>query len=418
MRRALHPLRRGLAGLLRAAVALIVVVGGALLVAQQAWVNDNAWLELSRYLPYPLFLLPALAALLASYWLGRWWIAASLVHLGLWLTLGMGLQWNQGQDGGAHVRLMTYNVKLFNAAHQRTAVLALAREVARQGPDILVMQDADGLTVGRSEAASSGAPMFGLPHVYALGQYVIASRFALRDCGPGPLGAAGEGHRYLHCVIDADGVELNLVTAHFQSPRAGLNAARREGLDGADDWQRNHANRLSQARALARELATSRRPLVLAGDLNAPQSSPVIGSLLAVGLRDAFTAAGRGYGYSHGHALRNGFDFLRIDHVLVSPDIGVASCFTGRVRRLRASAGDRRSAPATLNRKALPAFSATWRASCVAIHVPGRRRTRRSSSSGAEIRPAVPAPARSRASGAPVPSPDRARAPRLRAMAG
>ncbi len=330
MRRVVRPLRRGTAIGLRAVVATVVAVTGALVVAQQALVSDDAWLELTRYLPYPLFLLPAIAALVLSFRLGRWWVAASLANLALWLTLGMGLQWNDGQAGAERIRVMTYNIKVFNAAHQRAGVRALALEVARYDPDILVMQDADGLLIGRSEPTGYTGPVFGLRHVYALGQYVIASRFALRDCGPGQIGFPGENHRYLRCVVDARGVELNLATAHFQSPRAGLNAARREGLDGADDWQRNHANRLSQARALARDLARSRRPLVLAGDLNAPQSSPVIGSLLAVGLRDAFTSAGRGYGYSHGHALRHGFDFLRIDHILVSPDVGVMACFTGR----------------------------------------------------------------------------------------
>ncbi len=169
---------------------------------------------------------------------------------------------------------------------------------------------------------------------------------------------AADNHRYLRCLVDARGVELNLVTAHFQSPRAGLNAARHEGLDGADDWQRNHANRLHQARALARDVAGSRRPLVLAGDLNAPQSSPVIGSLLATGLRDAFTSAGRGYGYSHGHSLRNGFDLLRIDHVLVSPDIGVMACFVGSVRCVGAPAGDCRLAASALRRDRFSSFDA------------------------------------------------------------
>ncbi len=79
-------------------------------------VSDNAWLELSRFLPYPLFLLPALAALGVSFWLGRWWVAASLANLALWLTLGMGLQWNGGEAGTERVRVMTYNIKVMSAA--------------------------------------------------------------------------------------------------------------------------------------------------------------------------------------------------------------------------------------------------------------------------------------------------------------
>jgi endonuclease/exonuclease/phosphatase (EEP) superfamily protein YafD len=51
--------------------------------------------------------------------------------------------------------------------------------------------------------------------------------------------------------------------------------------------------------------------------------------LLAAGMRDAFTSAGVGYGYTVGHALRPGVSLLRLDHLLVSADIGVAQCFAG-----------------------------------------------------------------------------------------
>jgi len=223
LKQALQPLRRGTGWLLRAVVATLVAATGALLVAQQLLVSDNAWLELSRYLPYPLFVLPVLAAAVASRWLGRWWLVASLLDLALWLTLGMGLQWHRVDAGAGaeRLRVMTYNVKVFTAAQQRAGAQAIAQEVARHDPDILVMQDADGLLGARGEATGRGGPLFGLPYVQALGQYVIASRFALRDCGPGQIGFPGEVHRYLRCVVEVRGVELNLVTAHFQSPRAG-----------------------------------------------------------------------------------------------------------------------------------------------------------------------------------------------------
>ena len=35
-------------------------------------------------------------------------------------------------------------------------------------------------------------------------------------------------------------------------------------------------------------------------------------------LHDAFSRAGVGFGYTHGHSLRLGFSFLRIDHILAS----------------------------------------------------------------------------------------------------
>lgn len=323
-------MRPGLRAAIRVAVGTVVAAVTLLIVAQHAIGSDNAWLEISRYLPYFALLVPSLAAMAASFWLGRAWVAAGTVNLALLLTLGMGLQWNTGDTGTARVRLMTYNIKLTSTPLPLDRVQALALEVARHDPDILVMQDANGLRLARGGAASTQGPVFGLPHVYAVGQYVVASRFALHDCGPGPTGLGGDNPQYVHCQVDARGTALSLVTTHFQSPREGLNAARREGLEGADDWQGNYAVRLAQARALAHDLAGNRGPLIVAGDLNAPESSPVIRALLAVGLRDAFSSAGRGYGYTHGHSLRPRHDFLRIDHILVNSQIGVKDSFVGR----------------------------------------------------------------------------------------
>ena len=321
---------RLLRAVLIAVVFGVVFTTSLLTAAQRFWADGPWWLELSRYLPYPLFLIPALFALVVSLWLGRIWVLGSVLNLALWLTLGMGLQWNSGEGGAERVRLMSYNIKVFDALQQRGDVHAIEREVAQYAPDILVMQDADGLLAPRSDTALTQGAVFGLPNVYALGQYVVASRDPLRQCGPGQIDFQGQSHRYVRCTVSMRGQELTLVTAHFESPRAGLVAARREGLDGADDWKRNLADRLTQAVALAHDLTNMGGALVVAGDLNAPESSPVIQTLLRAGLRDAFSSAGRGYGYTYGHSLRRGYDFLRIDHILVSKDIGVMDSFVGQ----------------------------------------------------------------------------------------
>lgn len=315
--------------LLRVVVAFIVGALVLLTAAQRFGSVGPWWLELSRYLPYPALLLPAVVAVLLSWRLGRGWAVASVATLALVATLTMGLEWHGADRGSDHVRLMTYNIKAFKASQRSGGFAELAQEVALQAPDILVMQDAGGLLGPPGQGAYPVGPVFGLPVVYASGQYVVASRFPLRDCGRGRIGAHRDEARYVHCVVDVHGTDLDLVTVHFESPRNGLNAARHEGLDGAGEWRRNYEERLAQSRALARDLAGSRRPLVVAGDLNAPELSPVIHALLDTGLRDAYASAGRGYGYSYGHALRVGFSFLRIDHILVSPELGVTDCFAG-----------------------------------------------------------------------------------------
>lgn len=301
----------------------------ALTLAQQVGPLAPWWLELSRYLPYPALLAPALVALLLACALGWRWVLAGGATLGLVATLAMGLAWGRPDAGGTSLRFMTYNIKAYKAVLREDGFRELAREVALHHPDILVTQDNHAVSRAQAAAIWPGGQAFGLPHAFAVDQYVIASRFPLRDCALGRIDYRGQAHGYLRCTADVNGVPLDVVNVHLESPRTGLNAARREGLAGTDDWRANYEERLGQAQALAHDLRSRTRPLIVAGDLNASESSPVVRALRDLGLRDAFSSAGRGYGYSYGHALRLGFSFLRIDHILVSPELGVARTFAG-----------------------------------------------------------------------------------------
>jgi endonuclease/exonuclease/phosphatase family metal-dependent hydrolase len=326
---------------LRLVVAALVAASLLLTGAQQLGSDGPWWLELSRYLPFPIFLAAPVLALLFSLRLGWRWLLASAAALVLMMWLSMGFAWRgMVEEGGANlgrgaagagvpaVRVMTWNVKAGNAQMRAGGVDALAAEVARQHPDVLVMQDAHPMLRGRAPGAQT--PIFGLPELFLAGQFIVASRLPLRDCAERRVDAGIEGPLpFVQCTVEAPGFSFQLVTTHFESPRSGLNAARREGFEGIESWRRNHAARLAQARALAAALAGSARPLVVAGDLNAPEASAVIQSLLAIGLRDAFSSAGLGWGYTYGQTLRPGFSFLRIDHVLVSPTLAVQDAFAG-----------------------------------------------------------------------------------------
>lgn len=287
------------------------------------------WLELLQYVPYPAYLLPALAAFVGSFLLPWAWRVAAALGVGLVATVIMGLVWGHADVGAGRVRMMTYNIKAYLASQRAGGFEAIAREVARHDPDILVMQDAGELTLNRRSAPALAADLFAGRNVYTHGQYIVATRFPLRDCRPDDLSYGAHRADYVRCIVTVEGVDIDLFTAHLLSPRNGLNATRHERVDGIDDWQQNFADRLVQAHKLATDVGARTRPLILAGDLNASEASPVVRTLLDRGLRDAFSSAGRGYGYTHGHALRVGISFLRIDHVLVSPEIGVADAAPG-----------------------------------------------------------------------------------------
>jgi vancomycin resistance protein VanJ len=287
------------------------------------------WVELLRYVPFPAYLVPALVGAGLSLALGRIWQVLALLALGVVLIELMGLVWGSGDRGTDRLRMMTYNVKAHLAYDKNGGFARLALEILEHDPDILVMQDASSM-VGAKHSLPE-AIRVALPDrkFYASDQYVVVSRWPLHDCHEGHLPFRKESLTYVRCGVTVKDRELDLVTVHFASPRGGLNAARREQFEGLPEWRENYEDRLTQAAELATALSNNPRPLIVAGDLNAAEHSPVVRALLRTGLRDAFSAAGLGYGYTVGHALKLGFSFLRIDHILVSDGLGVLDCFVG-----------------------------------------------------------------------------------------
>lgn len=299
---------------------IVSTFGGA-----SAW-----WAELLRFVPFPVYSVPALVALVASVWL-RWpWRLAAAACVALVLVGVMDLNWGRADTGQQPFRLMTWNVKAFHHTRTPERDQRIAMELLEHSPDVLVMQDAVDLTrPGESLPESIALALRGYT-LFRHGEYLIASRLPLTQCRAQPMPVRDEQRDFVRCVLRAGDTDIDLVTAHLLSPREGLNAARHEWFDGGlEDWEQNYSDRFAQATTLVRHLAGNPRPMIVAGDLNAAESSPVVQALKDIGLRDAFASAGRGYGYTHGHSLKPRFSFLRIDHVLVSREIGVREAFAG-----------------------------------------------------------------------------------------
>lgn len=72
---------------------------------------------------------------------------------------------------------------------------------------------------------------------YSQGEYLVASRYPLRDCATGAIPYRGRKHTYVQqsyarCTVVVDDTEIDLVTAHFLSPRDGLNSTRHDWFNG------------------------------------------------------------------------------------------------------------------------------------------------------------------------------------------
>lgn len=307
----------------------VAVVVGLVCLAITGNPERHAFTAAMQYLPYLVFLLPAIGACLCSLWL-RWpWRALAGGSLVLVLTVLMGLTVGWPDGGYGHVRVMTYNAKVSYALDRPNGLGELAQEIIAHDPDVLLMQDAGELMGIQRSKPELVKAVLGKREVYSFGQYIVASRLPIRDCAPGWIPFGSLMHSYVHCVLTAHGKDIDLVTVHFLTPREGLNAVRHKGLKGLKAWQGNMLNRLTQSRELASQLSHMTRPRIVAGDLNAPERSAVVQNLLQTGLRDVYSSSTIGYGFTHGHSLKLKTSFVRIDHVLVSDDIGVAHAEVG-----------------------------------------------------------------------------------------
>jgi hypothetical protein len=271
---------------------------------------------------------PALILVGVAWRLGWTWRLAAMAVPLLVATEIMGLAVGTADEGAGAFRFMTYNVKSYLAVRSEDGFARLGWEIATQDPDVVVLQDAQIISSLPHVPPAIRAALAGR-QTYVQGQYIVASRFPLKDCAPGDMSWDDTTAEYAHCTLTVHGVDIDLFTAHFVSPREGLNAARGKVDGGVDEWEHNFTDRLAQAGMLTRGIVHATHPVIVAGDLNADERSPVVRRLLGTGLRDAYSSAGFGYGYTHGHSLRPGFSFLRIDHVLVSRAIGVRDAWAG-----------------------------------------------------------------------------------------
>jgi endonuclease/exonuclease/phosphatase (EEP) superfamily protein YafD len=291
----------------------------------------------------------ALAAIL-MYALGdRWWLATPLLYgprwvvaaplaallpmalvarrralvpvaLAGWLAvgpvLGLCVPWGAAWPGGAGpsdgLRVLTCNVR--GAALDAPRLAAF---VAETSPDVVLVQE----WPSRLDLATI-CPGPGW-HLQADGEFGIASRYpiveyeAFRPRGGGSRSAV----RY---ALATPAGRIDVVNLHPISVRDGLDPIARGSFAGIDAMRRNTRERWLESATTSRWAAAIRGPLVLAGDLNLPAESPIYRACWS-GYRDAFAAAGLGFG----HTWFSSWHGLRIDHVLAGAGWTVRGCRVG-----------------------------------------------------------------------------------------
>jgi endonuclease/exonuclease/phosphatase (EEP) superfamily protein YafD len=296
---------------------------------------DRWWFgALNLYLPQAMWLVPGVLLTLIFLRIARQW--AWLPGLCVIWVLGpiMGFCWSlqasSESAGTVPVRVMTCNAK-----YGKHDIKALIDDIDLYKPDLVLLQDATG------SLKSPLGNLFRTWHVRSFGQYVIASRLPLDKAEVKPIDILLEKQNCLRCRMHIGNAVVTLYNVHFQSPRDGLNAFRTarhhpwylpKAIIQLDN---NVEDRLTQAWEIKELVRQEQGPVIVAGDLNSPDSSQVCALLRSACLHDAFAEGGKGYGYTYGQFLLQNrltwfrVSWMRIDHIMMSSQLQARRSWTG-----------------------------------------------------------------------------------------
>ena len=314
----------------------LTCVYGAILVALTIlnWSGaDRFWLgALNFYLPQAMWAVPGVVLILLIFKADRGWLWLPLLCIFWVLGPIMGFHWS-GQPAKSTSSPATFRVMTWNIKYGTYDLAPLTAEITRCHPDVVFFQDAIDALTGPLKEYFKGWQL------RSHGQYVIASRYPLSELEVHAL--PGEGQEYLRCQMDLGPALVTLYNVHLKTPRRSLNAfrtARKEPWylpQAIQLFGHNVNTRLVQAAALAGGLSQERGPVIIAGDLNAPDASLACATLRNAGLHDAFAEQGRGYGFTYGHLLFKyrlpwlKISWMRIDHIMTDTHFRTRQCWAG-----------------------------------------------------------------------------------------
>jgi endonuclease/exonuclease/phosphatase (EEP) superfamily protein YafD len=234
-------------------------------------------------------------------------LSAATAAVLLWTTIpAIGLP-DRAPPAGTSPALRLFDANLHAA---NPDVASIAEEIRAAAPDLVALQEVD-------HDAAAGLLRSG---VLARFPYQVTeirngppgialwSRFPLAD--PEVLDTGGMPRIRATVLLGAR--RLRVYNVHVVAP-VGEDRAR---------WK-------AELRRVEEELRRERRPLVVAGDFNATRHHPSFRRLLSFGLADAHERRGRGWAATWPRGRWPLPPLMRLDHVLVTPDVGVRSVKEG-----------------------------------------------------------------------------------------
>jgi endonuclease/exonuclease/phosphatase (EEP) superfamily protein YafD len=316
----------------RSVVVLSVAYPVALLITLVLFrfVGEGWWVtSVAMFLPRVAFGLPLLVLVPALLLLREYRLLASQVvalFLLVFPLMGFVLPGPSPAASNKGFRLLSFNVN--SSATGRDAVFA---EIALQNADIVLLQE----STEWSELHELLKRRY--PAVVVSTQFLVASRWPVLSTTDPPRLAYGPDQRsprFLRHVIQTPLGNVTFYNVHPLSPRENFYALRgdrgftRELRSGrlfagaaAKTVEDNAALRALQIRAFAEMAVRDEGPVVIAGDINQPDPSPLVAEHLA-DFRDAFRTGGWGFGYTFPGAAFKGRrtpkrPWMRLDRIFM-----------------------------------------------------------------------------------------------------
>ena len=244
-----------------------------------------------------------------------------------WIQLGLGVAiivcqvvwvgpqfkpWSSAPPPASDLRLRIFDA---NVSQANRDMSALAKEIIASRPQVVTLEELtpSSYTALMSSGLRTTFPFrFVKPEPAAGGEGIFSSFPLSATSAWDNLG----GQIELDATVPFAGRDVRLAVAHVFAPI---------GFDQPEEW---HA----QLGRLATSLKTQGRPLIVAGDFNSTADLPEFRSILHERLSDAAVMAGDGWQMTWPRNQAWVLPYLRIDHVLLSPQLTVTSYRLGTGR--------------------------------------------------------------------------------------